>query len=577
MKRNLYGFIEHAKTLRIKLKDGGYADFGKVMYPNQKRILQIIQANRKRQKRTRRFEIKLRQFAAASTGIGAAIKGDCHHNGGFDAVVTAHRKKSLLSLSQIYRTFYGRTKDKGKAARLSDELFEEPNGSRITVEMATDDLNRSGSVTHFHVSEADYIENFQEAWRSAEPSLSPAFWSVVFFETTLRKGVSGQFREVLEAAAAGKFDDWEVGFTAWWEMPHLALTLEPEKMADVMENLGDYERELFVAKEGRPACTPEQVAWYYDKRVNGMFGSLEAMQEAYPTSLEEALSVGFGGKFFRDDAIKFYEENIRPPVQRLKVNYDGITELLEGVDSLNQPHLEIWEPPRTGLKYRIGADCADADKRLTYDGSENYAVVIDEETGDVVAQWHGYCSAMEFAHILYKMQMFYNEAEIVPEVNHGGGAVIDNLRSVFHTPALYRREIFGRTIEVATDVYGFDTRHNTRQILVDRLQEGINRRLFSIPSKELLDQIKNFGRRGGAKVRRRGNAKVTPDDGCIALGLTTFGHYNLIEGYWRPKEAWVPTVYQEPKKKKRSSWGTVEGDKSARRVYRYDPHWNVIR
>jgi hypothetical protein len=531
--------MDKAKTLRIKLKDGGFANFGDVLLPSQDDYLNWIAQKRKDKQPAWRFDVKCRQFAAVSTTVGAAITADCMVNGGFDAVVASHEKTSLNKLSRMYRLFLGRKEGK-RDKRVSDTLFETPSNSQIELQIADEDLNRSGSVTHLHFSEADYIPDFQEAWRSLKPSLSRAYWALVVMETTLRRGVTSEFRDVLEEACRNQFPPWEVHFTPWYAIPTLRLDVFGAAKEKLYDELTDYE--VTLLKKHRLSI--EQVAWHRQERIGGMFGSLEAMQEAYPTTLEEALSTGFGGEFFRRDAMKFYRENTRLPQVRYLVTYDGLR-VMDERDSVGQPHLEVWQPPAFGARYIIGADSADSEKRINVEGSECYAVVVNEDTGAIVAQWHGYSSAFDFGSVLYRMAQHYNNALVVPEVNYSGGAVIDTLRKTYGYANVYQRESFGKIIEVAKSVYGFDNHGHTRRILIDRLQRGINDRLFDIPAENLVKQLTDFGKRNGAAQKKQARGQ-TPDDGVIALALTTFGHRKLLDGVWRPKEAFIPSAIPRP-------------------------------
>ena len=196
----------------------------------------------------------------------------------------------------------------------------------------------------------------------------------------------------------------------------------------------------------------------------------------------------------------------------------------------------MWDEPRRGGVYRIGADCADEDERIAVEGSENAAVVIDEETGVVVALYHGYSNAHEFAMVLCELGKRFNNAQIVPEWNNAGRAVIDHLRTNLHYWNLAPRERFsyGHGVGFAEGQYGFDTRGNTRPILLDRLQLGVNSRLWHIPSQYILDCLKSLAKRNGR--RARAGHGDDPDDGAIALGLTGFGHDYLIQRMWSVKQ-----------------------------------------
>jgi hypothetical protein len=235
--------------------------------------------------------------------------------------------------------------------------------------------------------------------------------------------------------------------------------------------------------------------------------------------------------------MRFYKDNVREPRVRYVVGEDGIRPFEPGVDSMMRPHMAVWEPPAYEARYVIGADSSDAEKRLAVDGSESYAVVMNEDTGEMCAEWHGYMGAYEFGNVLKKMGAMYNNALIVPEVNYSGGSVIDSLTKVhpgYHN--IYRREHDMELIDTSSNKLGFDTKGKSRQKLIGRLQQAVDHRLITIPSRYLVEQLEEFAKRGGLPVKRS-TAKVTPDDGVMALGLTFFGHRGLVDGIWPRKEA----------------------------------------
>lgn len=569
---NVDGFMPIAESLEIRLKRGGVAPFGSVMHPNQRAFMDLVVKKRRACEPIQFFWIKARQFAAMSTTVGAVMTGDIMCNDGYNAVVTAQNADSLDEISQIYRHFFGRTKKRGveqkKAERMADRLFVSANGSRIKLQVASEDLGRSGSLTSLHVSEAGYIDNFTEAWRSIQPAMSDGWGRFVVMETTLRRNQPGDFRDVLEATANGEHKPWEVHFTPWYANPELTVHLSGRELVEFQEVCPPYERALVDQglKWG-------QARWYYDTRVGGMFGSYEAMMEAYPSSLHEALKTTQGAGFFTGDALKFYKACIRPPVKRMNVRYEGLVDFEEG-DSPLVPHVELWDMPTAGHRYRIGADCADADERIAVEGSENAAVLVDEDTGDVVGVYHGYSNAHEFAQVLYHMGKMFNDADLVIESNNAGRAVIDHLRSVIGYHYIYKRETFryGRSIGLADGLDGFDTRGNTRGILLDRLQMGVNSRLWGIPSEYLYESLKNMAKRDGRKAKSDKNE--APDDGAIALGLTGFGHDRLIGKEWRPKQPYVPVLLPQARQP-RPNGIRIMGEE--RKVLRFDPRFNCWR
>lgn len=525
-------FQEIWPTLPIKLKRGGIAKMGDVAYDAQRRFMDWIAHKRANKEMIRRVDIKVRQLLAMSSTVGAFVWADISAHEETDAIVSAHRPDSLLTLSRMYRRFAGDKKT--SSARRADYLFRAESGSYLTLQ-GSSDLGRSESVVLGHISEADYIDNWDSTWEVFEPTLSDAWWSALFLETTTRRGQSTEFRDFVEAARRGDFGQkWEVHFTAWYDRPDLRIEMNAKEREQFKSVMSDYEKMLV----GKLGLELEQAAWWRDKLISGMRGRIEAMQEAYPSTLEEALMGGIGAEYFHEDARKFHMSNVRDPEDRYILSYDGMRRTNDPRDYVDQPHLAVWSPPRAGHRYVVGADGADADMRKEFDeGSESYAVVVDIATGEVCAEWHGYANTPEFAVALWKMAQYYNFALIVPESNASGG-VISQLTDNLQYMNIYEREVFGATTYRVPGVYGFHSSGQTRPIWTGRLQDNYNRKTLLIPSATLNKQLVEFGKRRGRPQKKQARKNQIPDDGCVALAMAMFGHQNAINGSWHPKDGY---------------------------------------
>lgn len=533
------GFLKIIDDLPIKRKDGGIGALGKLANPVQRARWEWIVEQRRQRKPIRRIEIKIRQLASMSTAVGAAIWGDVVTNGeGFDCLVTAHRPDSLMTLSRMYRRFAGGEKKEGGAKRLADDLIQGPHGGYVVLQSANRELGRSESITHAHVSEADYIEDFNAAMDSFMPAMSPAWWSMVFLETTMRQGINTEFKDFVEAAARGEAQPWSVDFTAWWMLPQCIVQMDRSEKARMSENLTDYE----IMLHNKLRLSLEQIAWYRKTLGEHGRGRLDAMQEMYPSTIDEALRIGGGAEFFHDSAMAWYKERCKPPALRYLLRYEGVREVTDPRDYAGEPHLAVWNVPRVGSRYVIGADPADNENRDDPNaGSECYAVVVDIHTGEVCAEYHGHTNDQDFAVALWRAAQYYNHALVIPESNAGAG-VIDHLMNVLQYTNVYERETFGSTVYRNAGVYGFRTNTTSRPILIGRLQDCINKRLIALPSENLHRQLTALGKRRGRPQKRQSRGGV-PDDGCIALALCMFGHTHAIDGIWQSKDV---TTLPEP-------------------------------
>jgi len=257
----------------------------------------------------------------------------------------------------------------------------------------------------------------------------------------------------------------------------------------------------------------------------------------YPTTRDETLTTAVGVEFLNTDTIDYLEGCCAEPVERRQCRYDSLEEIHDANVWLSQPHLAIWEPPAGGRRYVIGCDGADAAMRQEFEvGSECYFVVLDESCGEKVAEWHGFANSPDFAIAIWKAATFYNTAMVIPEKN-ACSAAIAYLTDTLQYSRVYERETFAAVVQTFAGLYGFDTKGASRAILVQRLQDNVNRRTMVLKSRYLVDQLRNFGRRRGRPNKQPKRKGTDCDDGPIALGLCMFGHDNAINGAWQPKDA----------------------------------------
>lgn len=507
---------------------------------------EIIEWRRTKTTRWLELVVKSRQLGF-STYWDAFLWTDCQCNPGSGAAVTAQDPGTLMALQRNFRVFTKQDKSEGLAKRASDKLFETPEGSYVRLEGADGSLLRGDAPRHIHVSEADYVDGLEEALKSALPAIERTQFATVVLETTIHRGMSTEFKDFIDRSRKG-LTDYRIRFLSWLDDDEACLPLTAEEAADFAASIeadgnpvAEYERKL----RDELNLSMGQIAYWRQVLRQDAAGDLQAVIEILPTSLEEALESSSDRAMFKPEAVEFYENQCCDPISRYVVSYDSPTKLRPfdtSIDSVREPHVEVWYPPEARAQYSIGADCADAEDREAEEGSENFATVTNWANGDVCAIWHGYCSSTEFALVLAALHWKYNDCMIVPEWNGPGKAVIEALRSTFSVTNIYQRQKFGQIIETIPGLYGFETRSNTRGILLDRVQSGINGKLFGLHSRTLLDHLKTLARNKGRKARRKGKASNDPDDGAISLGLSTFGHTNLVRGAWHPRVAFQPTL-----------------------------------
>jgi len=193
-----------------------------------------------------------------------------------------------------------------------------------------------------------------------------------------------------------------------------------------------------------------------------------------------------GENFINDDDMSWLFNMIRPPSDRW------------GFDK----NIWVWGHPVPGKEYVISADISRGD-------SKDYSAfhVIDEQTGEISAEYKGKVPPDRFAEILNEVGRKYNNALLCPENNSYGYATILRLKDLSY-PKLYyakRGTYLGDYVPTKNqDNAGFTTSGKSRGMILTKLEEMIrNKQLLSYSSR-FYDEIKTFIWKGNKAQAMRG-------------------------------------------------------------------------
>jgi len=201
-----------------------------------------------------------------------------------------------------------------------------------------------------------------------------------------------------------------------------------------------------------------------------------------------------------------------------------------------------WAEPQDSNRYVVGVDVAtgkvkdiNAQRRrpgMFGSGRDkpdySAVVVLDVETCQHVASWHGYIEPFDFAVVVGAIGWRFNKALLVVEVNGPGISVVDSLVQHIKYPRVYQRNIYNRVDGVQeSQEWGFMTTQTTRPLLVSKLQAAVSDGTLRTHDTELIDEMRTmeFDEKGVARARGRNK-----DDRVIALGLALHGRSEILYG-----------------------------------------------
>lgn len=332
------------------------------------------------------------------------------------------------------------------------------NGSRIESIPTSREAARSKSLSLLIVDEAAFIRWIDEIWGSAQQTLATGGQAIVI---STPNGVGNWFHgEVVKSSEAAARD---------------RLDLAP----------------FFYARVYWHDHPERDAAWYEDQR-----------RRLSPLLLAQEVDGDFissGTPVF--DSVALREIGHFVP-QHVPLSVQGA-----------QGELVIFQPPRAGVRYVIGADTSSGEAK-----SAQAAVVQEEATGRQVAEFRGFVGPDAYSDTLAKLGMWYNTALLAPEINNTGNWVVACLQNVQCYPNLYHRH---DPITGEQKGPGFATTpgpRGTRAQIITNLEVNIRSGDSGIVSARLLNECMTFVWDKGTAVHAPG----CTDDLVMAKAIADF-------------------------------------------------------
>lgn len=241
----------------------------------------------------------------------------------------------------------------------------------------------------------------------------------------------------------------------------------------------------------------------------------------------ERVPIGKQTCVFDRDVLMEMLTKARPPVTRGVLERDPLTSRIR-VRPLPDGPLRVWADPRSKQedRYVIGADAGGG----LQDNDASAAIVLSRATGSVVAEWHGNLSPRAFARELAMLGWWYNDAQIVNEVEpsaHGRSAC-DELENLgYGNLYLQRRE--QNIGDPVVRRHGLPMGRFNKVRVLGIARDALEDRSGMIPNRELLLELLGFVQHPDGSYR--GDEGVADD--------RVMGYLCALEGF-RRDGVWVP-------------------------------------
>jgi hypothetical protein len=227
------------------------------------------------------------------------------------------------------------------------------------------------------VDEADLAPDLNKLMRQVKPTIDAGGQMILLSRADKDKPAS-EFKKIYQAAKAG-INGWSCIFLPWDTHPDRDQTWYQAQTDDILSRTDSH----------------------------------DDLHEQYPATDEESLAPKTKSKRIPSTWIRRCYIEHRP----LVVGEKG-QELPEGCPAI--PGLRIHALPEKDQTYKIGIDPAEGNPT----SNDSALVVLNEETGEEAASYRGKIQPAGIANYADQVGQFYNEADILPERNNHGHAVI---------------------------------------------------------------------------------------------------------------------------------------------------------
>ena len=364
----------------------------------------------------------------------------------------------------------------GLEAKLFFESANKPSGAAY-----------SKSLYGAHLAEIGRYSN-------AKPITEGIFGSLVGFPRSIgilegtAQGRHTIFHKLWKKAEEGKF--WSPVFMEWFREPGYSMAV-PKTFQRTHEEKQIAKK---VQEDSEYILTDNQLAWRRAKIVEfEAAGEEEAFPQEFPFTPEEAFVAGgltaFPKKRLRDMAINFG----RKPrwVGEIKLDQkDNRTPVLWPYPE--EGRLWMWEFPKAGDKYQVGADCALGIDGADYSCAQVYAIPEDiSQPIRQVARWRGYMAPTEFARVLCAIGYLFNTAELAPECNKIDSVASDASKVIMY-PSVYRWIREDKIRNQQSQFIGWLTTAKNKNGLIGRMRDALLGWTIIIRCEDDIDEMYDF-------------------------------------------------------------------------------------
>jgi hypothetical protein len=489
-------------NLKILDKDGRIVPL--VLNDPQIYLHNLIEEQLKTTGKVRILGLKGRQ-QGFSTYTEARFYWKTSLNNGRSAFILTHEQAATANLFEICKRYHDNShpglRPHVGAANVNVMKFDLISSGYKVGTAGTKSVGRSGTHQLFHGSEvALWGENAYELFAGVLECVPDRPGTEIILESTAF-GASGKFYELWCQATdpdPAKRGEYLAVFVPWFwssEYRRDATGFVPNE--DELKKMEIYGVDL------------EQLAW---RRAKINSNGKDKTDQEYPYCWQEAF-IASGHTRFEVDEMQMALKECYKPKKRLTLDGKRFIERKDG-----KAELSLWEEPRSGDRFCVGADVALGKAEGDYSSAD----VLEVRTGRQVAHWHGHIAPDLFADVLYALGKWYNNALVVCENNNYGGTTNIHLRDMNY-PNIYVQHSLTDKGSDSKEMrpLGFNTNKFSKSFVIDELAARFrDPQGTGIVCKETIEECMTF------IIHEDGSLGAAPkkfDDRVVSYALASYG------------------------------------------------------
>lgn len=451
--------------------------------------------------------IRLIVLKARREGVSTLTEALIFHrtvrNRNTHSLVIAHDPETTDEIFSMSKLFYDELPQKEKPlVRYNNKkqlVFENPDpktraeepGIRSKMTIATAErvkIGRGLNIHCLHASEVAFWKDGKTLMLAALQAVPDLPDTIVIVESTAN-GVTGggkYFYDLVQASLAGE-NEFHLIFLPWFLMPEYSRGFESnDEKEKFAKSLNEYERWLPSEMKKYGIDDPDEIIeklnWRRWAIVNKAGNSLEDFKQEYPATVQEAFTASTKSVIPKE-LIEAQRKFIRKPLPRSAFENDRKALVL--IDA----GVEIYEKPERMHFYSLGADSAEGEG-----GDDGALTVISRRTGREAASLASdRIPPEDLAELSIKLAIYFNNALIVPEINHPGPAMLAVFKKSGY-PNIYRREVIDKITNAKTRKLGWRTTHLTKPMMVQDFKQGLREEEIGLSCEATVNQMLTFVR-----------------------------------------------------------------------------------